>query len=733
MTISVWRYSHLALAISSFLFVLLASVTGLILAFEPVSKALMPYSIHGLNEVYLSETLDVLGREYDEVFKLTIDKNQFVELDAINKTGKSVKGYIDPKTGQFLGKPIVKSKLFRVTTNLHRSLFLKSTGRILVGIASFLLFLISISGLILIVKRQLKVKRFFSRVIKDNFSQYWHTILGRLFLIPIILITLTGVYLSLFRFNVLPQGKTQAIIKSEMLKQTPKLDVIAFKGIQDIQLKDVVSVDFPFSKDVEDFYTVKLTNKTLKINQFTGEVVTEVSKLDVVSLADWSLQIHTGKGSLLWSIVLGISCVVILFFMVSGFKMTINRRKKTSRIKATSHKDKAEYILLVGSETGHTYQFATLFYKALIKAGKSVFMTDLNAYSTFKNAKHLVVFTSTYGDGDAPVNAKKFLTQFSKHKSHDKRNYAVLGFGSKAYTHYCKYAEDIDFLLKRETIWKETIKLGKINNQSFVEFKTWVNQWSKATEVPLDINPLKLSINSKRQNQFKVVSFTPINADSTFLLRLKPKQNIRFKSGDLIAFRPKEDQVERLYSIGKIENDILLSIKKHEFGLCSTYLWSQQVNDKLNGELKKHASFHFPKRAKEVVLISNGTGIAPFLGMINENKKRVKTHLFWGGRTEASLELYKSLIQNNLSQKQLYGFYTAYSQEQINKVYIQDILLEQSECIAQAIRNKGVIMICGSVAMQKQVLLVLDRILQAHLQVSVKALERKGRIKSDCY
>lgn len=733
MTISVWRYSHLALAISSFLFVLLASLTGIILAFEPASKALTPYCITDLEEISLAQTLEVLNEKYDEVFEFKINPNEFVELDAINKDGNSVKGYINPKTGEFLGKPIVKSKLFRVTTNLHRSLFLKSTGRILVGIASLLLFLIASSGLILIIKRQLKVRYFFSKVIKDNFSQYWHTILGRWFLIPIVIVTLTGVFLSLYRFDVLPHKKEKKEIYIQELKAQPKVEIGDYKALKEVTLNEVRSVEFPFSKDVEDLYVVKLFNKTLEVNQYTGELVSQRPESYLTTLTALSIKLHTGQGSLIWSIVLGISCLVILFFMYSGFQMTLKRRKKRSKVKPTSHQDQAEYIILVGSETGHTYQFATVFYKALINAGKTVYMTELNAYSSYKNAKNLIVFTSTYGDGEAPINAKKFIKQFTNYHTGTQLNYAILGFGSKAYTHYCKFALDVEQLFKQETDWKETIPLGKVNNQSYTDFKSWVELWSKTTGIPLEIEPPKHEINPKKIKDFKVISSTELNKDDTFLLRLRPLKKAKFKSGDLIGFRPKEDLVERLYSVGKIEQDILLSIKKHEFGLCSTYLWTRDKNEVITGELKKHKAFHFSKRAKEVVLISNGTGIAPFLGMLNDNKKQVKTHLFWGGRTKASLELYKSIIDENLSKRQLTYFYPAYSQEQSEKVYVQDILKQNENQVISALKNKGVIMICGSVAMQKQVLLVLDNMVKTHLKTSVKALEATARIKSDCY
>ena len=144
MTISFWRYSHLALAISSFFFVFIASVTGIILAFEPISNAQQPYSVHNFDSIQLGETLNVINQTYDEVLELEIDPNQYVLIDAIDKNGNTVTGYIDPNTGQFLGERIIKSKLFKVTTSIHRSLFLKSTGRIIVGITSFLLLLIAV-------------------------------------------------------------------------------------------------------------------------------------------------------------------------------------------------------------------------------------------------------------------------------------------------------------------------------------------------------------------------------------------------------------------------------------------------------------------------------------------------------------------------------------------------------------------------------------------------------------
>ncbi len=733
MTISLWRYSHLILAISSFLFVLVASVTGTILAFEPLSNATEPYVVNQFTELKLRTTLQIVNQEYDEVLELNIEPNNSVVIDAITKEGKSVNGYINPHSGQFLGKRNPKSKLFRVATNIHRSLFLKSTGRIIVGITSFLLFLIAVSGTILIIKRQLKLRRFFSKVLKDNVAQYWHTILGRFFLIPIVIVTLTGVYLSLFRFNVLPNSSLKPSINYDELNKIPKLDISEFEVLNGLPLSQVKSVEFPFSNAVDDFYTIELKCKTLVVNQFTGEIVQQTNKSSVDYWANWSIAYHTGQGSVIWSFILLGTCISILFFVYSGFKMALTRRKNTQSIKNTYGKDHAEIIILVGSEMGNTFRFAKQLYNALLSADKTVYISNLNSYSTYKEAKHLIILTSTYGDGESPVNAKTFENQFKTIGLSPSIQYAIVGFGSMAYENYCKYAIDINKVLLEHNPNQETIELCKINNQAFNTFSNWAKAWSESTGIKMELKKPDIPYKPRKDNDYMVVSRTPLNIDSTFLLRLRPTKKEWFKSGDLLSLIPEEDHVERLYSIGKIEDDILLSVKKHEFGICSNYLRSAVKNDSIKGKIKKHKAFRFPKRINEVIMISNGTGIAPFLGMINDNHKQIKTHLFWGGRTKESFTLYKKIVDKGLNNGLLSSFYVAYSQEQTYKVYVQDILKQQEKCIVQTIQNNGVIMICGSVAMQKQVLMVLDRILTTRLNTSVEKLEQKGRIKTDCY
>ncbi|MGY8911056.1 MAG: PepSY domain-containing protein, partial [Flavobacteriales bacterium] len=406
MTISIWRFSHLTLAISAALFITVASITGIILAFEPISNKINPYNVVDTQTISIAETITALENEYEETITINIDKNDFVIANIITKEGKSETIYINPKTGKKVGDLIEKSPLFEFATNLHRSLFLKTTGRFIIGFVSFLLFLIAITGTILIVKRQGGFKKIFSKVVKEDFNQYYHIILGKWFLIPIAIITLTGIYLSLEKFSLLPKNKA---IHEEITQNSPssKLKPTEFEIFKTTKLSDITALEFPFSSDEEDYFNITTVNKEFAVHQFNGTIITQ-KKQGLVSLGSYySLILHTGKGSIIWSLVLLLSCFAILFFIISGFSMTLKRRKSKTNINNKFTKDKAEFIVLVGSETGSTFNFANAFYNALLKIDKNVFITTLNEYTTYKEAKNIIIFTATYGDGDAPINANK--------------------------------------------------------------------------------------------------------------------------------------------------------------------------------------------------------------------------------------------------------------------------------------------------------------------------------------
>lgn len=730
MTISVWRYAHLALSLVASVFILIASVTGIILAFEPIFNHFKPVKSIHFQEVTLGETIVALKEKYAEVLTLEVDNNAFVKAEVIDNEGNNSNFYIDPKTAEKIGTVFKRPEIFHFSQTLHRSLFMGTLGRVVMASTSFLLMLIAISGVMLIVRKQKQWRRFFHSIVKENFFSYYHTILGRLVLIPICIIAFTGVYLSLDVFSLLPTSEVSHTIDNTLISEEPRRKISDFEAFA-VPLSEVRKVEFPLFEDVEEFFTVQMIDKELVVNQFTGEVLSHsdfpLSKI----LSHYSMILHTGQGVWLWSVVLGLSAIGILFFIYSGFSITLKRRK--SKIKNHYNKDECNYIILVGSEGGSTLRFANAFYKELIKQGKKAFLTEMNAFSNYPEMEYLVVMTSTYGQGDAPSNALNFKNLWTKSQIKKSFSFSVVGFGSLAYPDFCKFAYEVNTLLKTSPKAQPLTDIYTVNNQSFESFSAWVNIWSEKQGIKL-LLPNDVFLQKKRkQYTFTVVEKTTINGDETFLMRLQPSENVNFSSGDLLGIASKTDQRERLYSIGKMANNqILLSVKIHKNGLVSNWLNELSVNDVFSASIQKNPEFHFPKKARQVVCIATGTGIAPFLGMIENNYQKLPLMLIWGGKTKISFEMYNSFISKKLGEKKLTNLQLAFSQEE-TKMYVQDIVNQQVDFFVTLLKNGGIILICGSVAMQKGITQTLENICQKHLHKPLSFFQNKKQIRMDCY
>ena len=108
-------------------------------------------------------------------------------------------------------------------------------------------------------------------------------------------------------------------------------------------------------------------------------------------------------------------------------------------------------------------------------------------------------------------------------------------------------------------------------------------------------------------------------------------------------------------------------------------------------------------------------------------------HLFWGGKTKDSLKIYEDFINIELENKSLSSFYPVFSQEQQEKIYVQDILKNHTELVMNVLKKGNVIMICGSIAMQKGVTDELEKIVNQDPKNHLSQFINSGQIKTDCY
>ncbi|QHV96991.1 PepSY domain-containing protein [Spirosoma endbachense] len=731
MTISVWRYSHLVLAVSSFLLLTLASTTGIILAFEPVSQKIQPYRVDTISQLTLAQTLPVLKKSYTEISELSVDANQFVQIKGSDADGKNLTAYIDPQTGKILGIPTKQSEFFQWVTALHRSLFLHEAGRFFIGLTAFLLLLITVSGTMLIIQRQRGVKRFFTRIVRDNFAQYYHVVLGRLSLIPIFVIALSGTYLSLARFGLVGEDKVSPKIDFDAIQSKPERKLADFSVFKNTRLADVQTIEFPFSEDVEDYYTLKLKDRELTVNQITGDILSENRYPAAVLLTNLSLDLHTGRTSAIWAIILAVASGNILFFIYSGFAITWKRR--ANRVKNKYSADESRFIILVGSENGSTFRFAQAIHQQLIKQGEKTFLTEFNNYTVFPKAEYLIALTATYGLGEAPTNAQKFAALVEKYPQPQPVRYSVLGFGSHAYPDFCQFAFEVNQVLAGQPWAVPLVDIHTVNDRSPEDFGLWAEAWSQQADRPMPVSSDLLKGPVSRFETLTVTNNTRTEqSDGTFLIRLRARRRRSVTSGDLLAIYPANDHRERLYSIGVLEKELQLSVRLHPGGLGSGFLHELTPGETIRARVVSNDHFHFPQNAPVVVMIANGTGIAPFLGMISQNKQQIPCHLYCGFRQSASFDSYRNFLEASQTTQKLTSLHVAYSREG-DRQYVSSLIAHDAEFIANALMMKGVVMICGSLAMQKDVIDLLETICQTKLGKSVSVYQSHSQILMDCY
>ena len=732
MTLSIWRYAHLVLALISAGFLIVLSLTGIVLAYDAIQEKTPPYQVENFQDITLAQSIPALRQVYAEILEITVDHNQFVTIDAADEEGNTIQAYIHPITGEQLGEIQPKSAFIQWNLSLHRSLFMHETGRALVAIVSFLLLLITISGLVLILKRQNGWRNFFAKVNKEYFSQYIHVVTGKWMLIPILIIAFTGTFIFIARLETLQKENIEILHIANESEET-NIDISQTPFFKNTKLATVKKIEFPFiPDDADEPFIITMEDKIVQVNQVTGELISESRFPYLKVLENINLDLHTGRTNIIWAIILGLAAINILCFIYTGFVITYKRTR--NKIKNKYKASEADIVILIGSENGTTVFFANQIHNQLLSAGKRAYMAQMNEYSLYPNAEQILVFTSTYGLGQAPSNANNFEELLAKIPQTKTIQYSVIGFGSKTYEDFCAYAVQVDNLLQTQPWAHKILDVYKINDRSAEEFVQWVSAWSQQTGINLATTPAIYKGIVPNLKKFKVIEKTLISAtNSTFKIVLQPQQNQKFASGDLMAIYPANDNRERFYSIGKIQNNVQLMVKLYPHGLGSSYLYNLEKGDMVLAKIMENSNFHFPATAKNVIMIANGTGIAPFLGMIANNHQKTPIQVYTGFRYQNELtQNYQDFAQKWQEKGHLQAMHFAFSREN-NKQYVMDLIRRDAMQIAQMLQQGSFIMICGALVMQKDVEKVLDEIVLKYNAQSLAFYKNNGQILTDCY
>ncbi|KAL8641870.1 MAG: hypothetical protein Q9226_008576 [Calogaya cf. arnoldii] len=205
-------------------------------------------------------------------------------------------------------------------------------------------------------------------------------------------------------------------------------------------------------------------------------------------------------------------------------------------------------------------------------------------------------------------------------------------------------------------------------------------------------------------------------------------------------------------------------LKRLREGVCTRYIIGLEPGTTLNVTLQKGGlGVHESEATRPVIMVGPGTGVAPMRSLIWERhhwqqdmlaRRQVtgdvasdgpncigETILFYGGRNQEADFFYRK-DWDYLKQEMPLKVFTAFSRDQIEKVYVQDILKQQSELVYELLHSKGgIVYVCGSSGKMPRAVraalveIFVDRGKMDNLIAEdyLQAMEKEGRYKQETW
>ncbi|MGV8855828.1 MAG: PepSY domain-containing protein [Devosia sp.] len=718
------------------------AITGVVLSLQPLlDHAVVPAVT---NSISLASVAQTVSDNLPGVQRIVHSASGAVTAYYDGPQGAAA-AVIDPKTGAVLGD-YAASPFFAFFTELHRSLFLGSNGRIAAGLAAFAMVVLSISGAFMLATRLGGWRKLLATA-RGTLSQRLHVELSRMAVLGLLISALTGVVMSLNAFGLIGDtGQAMGAFPSAVDGGAPAA-VGSLAGLQAVPLANLRELTFPYAGDPTDVFTLTTSAGQGYVDQASGALLSFTPNGLGQTIYETIYMLHTGQGLWWFGVLLGLASLCVPVLAITGTLIWWMRRRSQPRIVGNVPARQADTIILVGSEGNSTWGFAANLHGALTAAGHKVHATTMNALaSDYPAASSMLVLTATYGDGAAPSSARNFLARLSHFKAHATMRFAVLGFGDRSFANFCQFAEQVDSALAGKAM-RSLLPFATIDRQSAQSFAHWGDSLGQVLghDLTLEHTPTvpdttalmlveRVDFGVEVQAPTSTLRFAlPADSRTWWQRLLRRPASLDFQPGDLVGIVPPGSLVPRYYSLASSASDGALEIcvRKQSGGVCSEFLHELTPGDNINAFIKRNPDFRPQTGKAPVILIGSGTGIAPLAGFVRHNTRHRPYYLYFGGRDPASDFLYAPLLRAALADRRLAGLATAFSRV-VGGGYVQDRVRDDALTIRKLVASGAQVMVCGGRQMADGVRDSLDFCL-APLGETVISLKAKGRYLEDVY
>lgn len=249
-----WRCFHSLIGLILGILVTIVALTGATLATKPVYEAAVggasssDLSVADLVRNIAQANPDALG---ERLVLAPSGDWKFV----FSERNRRQERIVDPATGIF-AEERKEPELYVFMRTLHRSFFLGDDGRIVTAVAGVAMTILLVSGIALFLRRAGGIRRFLSPI-QGRDSGALHSIVGRLALLPLLILSISALYLSGLTFDLIPAGSGRAPAYPESLEELEPVLPWDLYGLQEAPLSSVQEIVFPIPEDWFDVWAVR--------------------------------------------------------------------------------------------------------------------------------------------------------------------------------------------------------------------------------------------------------------------------------------------------------------------------------------------------------------------------------------------------------------------------------------------------------------------------------------------
>ena len=644
---------------------------------------------------------------------------------------------IDPATGKALGPANVGGVLDWIR-ELHRSFFLDQAGHGISGVSAGVMVLMGVSGLFLLAL-SLGGWRRVGRGVRSGGARGWHAKVARLAVAGLMLSAVTGSYMALATFGVISDGASVEAAFPDAVANGAALPADQLAALQGVPLSDLRDLTFPSKGDPTDAFLIQTGSGEGYVDQASGQMLNWTPYGTARLVWEFIYKLHTGQGLWLVGLVLGLSALAVPFLSATGTAIWWARRRAMPRLPHNARAAVADLVILVGSEGGTTWGFAAALSEALRQHDLRIHVAAMNDITEYPQAGGIILMTATYGDGEAPASASRFLDRVAQGVT--PLPVAIIAFGDRMFPSYCGYAEKMAAALETAG-WQAFLAFTRVDRQSNADFNAWVQDLGALLSLKLEPHHHTIL---PRMTELELVSRQDYGAQvqaPTAVLRFRAicpagwrgwlSRGPDFAAGDLLGILPPGSDLPRLYSLASSRRDgfVEIAVRKMPGGLCSGWLNEMEPGTRINAFVRQNLAFR-PQARGPVILVAAGTGVGPMVGFLRGMKNGRGAELYFGARDPWSDFLYREVLAEGVKQGRLSRLTTAFSRVR-DRAYVQDRLRTDAVHLAEQIRRGGQVLVCGSIAMARSVAIEIEAAL-APLGLSVAGLRAEGRYLEDVY